>query len=107
MLKDNESIEIPGPEAIEALSEIEYILISLKKIASYYYERVDAPPTDTTPVEYALETTRFIDENEVTRRLAKTRKIISSKFNHELGDDDMGDIERACETIEYWEKPGD
>jgi len=39
--------------------------------------------------------------------LAKTRKIISSKFNHELGDDDMDDVERAFESIVYWEKPGD
>ena len=107
MLKENENIQIPGAEAIEALGEIEYVLISLKKIASYYYERTNAPPTEATSLEYALETTRFIDENEVTRRLAKVRKIISTRFNHELGDDDMSDVEREFETIKYWERPGD
>lgn len=107
MLKENENIQISGAEAIEALREIEYVLISLKKIASYYYERANVHPTKTTSLEYALETTRFIDNNKVTQRLANVRKIISTKFNQELGDDEMSDVERELEAINYWENPGD
>lgn len=107
MLKENENIQISGAEAIEALREIEYVLISLKKIASYYYERADVHPTETTSLEYALETTRFIDQNEVIHRLAKVRKIFSKKFNQALGNDDMSDVERELDTIYYWKNPGD
>jgi hypothetical protein len=107
MRKENENIQLSGAEAIGALREIEYVLISLKKIASYYYERADAIPTETTSLEYALETTRFIDVNAVTRRLAKVRKTISTNFNKELSEDDMSDVERALATINYWKKPGD
>jgi len=39
--------------------------------------------------------------------LAEVRKVLSSKFNNELGDDDMDDIERATEDTQYWERPGD
>jgi len=107
MLEKNEMIELSGGEAIFVLKEIEYLLISLNKIAGYYYNRADAPPTDQTEVEYALETTRFIDQNQITRRLAKVRRAVSNKFNNDRGDDDMSDLEREMELLRYWEKPGD
>jgi hypothetical protein len=107
MLKKNEMIELSGGEAIAVLKEIEYVMISLRKIASYYYDRTYAPPTDDTAIEYALETTRFIDQSGVMRRLSKARSIISNKFDNELGPDDMGDLEREMELLRFWEKPGD
>nr|WP_174505195.1 hypothetical protein [Acinetobacter sp. Marseille-Q1620] len=36
MLKENETIVFEGKELLEALKEIEFILISLHKIGSYY-----------------------------------------------------------------------
>jgi len=107
MLKDNEKIILSGQEAIDALSEIEYILISLRDIARYYYTEPDGSISAEMRQEYCAETTRFIDENNITRRLAKVRGIISENFNDGLGEDDMDDIERAMEKIKYWEKPGD
>lgn len=60
---------------------------------------------ESEKIHYNQETTNFIDKNEVTHRLASIRKIVSEKFNDELGEDDMDDIERALEKIEYWTKP--
>jgi len=107
MLKDNEKITLTGNEAIKVLAEVEYMLISLRDIARYYYHRIDEEVTEEIKGEYCKETTRFIDENRITNRLAHIRKIISEKFNDELGEDDMDDIEREMEKIKYWEKPGD
>lgn len=107
MLEKNQMIELSGLEAISVLKEIEYVMISLKKIASYYYDRTYAPPTEETDIEYALETTRFIDQNGVMQRLAKARGVISDKFDNELGVDDMSDVEREMELMKFWEKPGD
>jgi len=92
MLEENEKINLTGEEAITILSEVEYILISLRNIARYYYHK---------------ETTNFIDKNNVTHRLALIRRVVSEKFNDELGDDDMDDIERELEKLQCWEKPGD
>ena len=36
-------------------------------------------------------------------RLANIRKVLSCKFNNDLGVDDMSDIERALENIDFWE----
>ncbi|HCD3992007.1 TPA: hypothetical protein NBP30_004536, partial [Escherichia coli] len=53
------------------------------------------------------ETTKFIDDKNITHRLAEIRRVITENFNTDLGDDDMDDIEREIEKIKCWEKPGD
>ena len=93
----NNVITLTGNEAIDVLKEIEYILISLHKIGSYYADKDFA--------EYQKETVKFIDECNVTHRLAHARKIISGKFDSTLGEDDMDDLERAMEGLNYWVPP--
>lgn len=106
MMRENEQIIISGAELIEVLKEINTILISLHKMGSCYGERF-IEDENKYRKEYEKETTRFIDESKITNRLAKIRSILSEKFNNTLGDDDMDDLERAMESLRYWEKPGD
>lgn len=94
MLEKNKQIVLNGKDALEVLADIEFILISLHKMGSYYADK---------PVEdYRKATTDFIDNEKVTQRLAKVRKIISKNFDSTLGDDDMDDIERHLEEIKFW-----
>ncbi|WP_420231638.1 hypothetical protein ACN079_20760 [Pseudomonas sp. ABY48] len=94
MLEKNKVIVIAGESALEALAEIEFILISLHKMGSYYSDK---------PVEqYQRATTEFIDNEKVTQKLAKVRRIISEGFDTALGEDDMDDIERRMEGIDFW-----
>ncbi|MFP1787784.1 hypothetical protein [Lonsdalea quercina] len=102
LLKDNEKIYLSGEEAIDILNEVEYMLISLRDIARHYYDNADGCISAQDRALYCEETTRFIDEGGVTKRLAKIREKITGKFNLELGDDDMDDIERAMESLKYW-----
>ena len=99
---ENAEITLPGDDVIEVLREIELILISLHKMGSYYYAHPDA---GVDVDEYRRETTRFIDERRVTRRLARARRILSEAFDSTLGDDDMDDLERAMQGIDYWTPP--
>lgn len=94
MLEENKSITLTGEDALEALATIEFILISLHKMGSYY--------SDKPIEEYRKATTEFIDEGHVTQRLAKIRTLISKNFDSTLGEDDMDDIERHMEGIEFW-----
>ena len=71
-------------------------------MGSYY-----ADDTGADKQEYEKETTAFIDNSLVCDRLANIRARLSGSFDLSLGDDDMDDLERACEDIEYWQKPGD
>jgi hypothetical protein len=94
MLERNKKIILTGEDALEALANIEFILVSLHKMASHYIDK---------PIEeYRKATTEFIDNENVTQRLAKTRTIISKNFDSTLGEDDMDDIERHMEGIEFW-----
>ena len=95
MLKENETIKLTGEEAVNIIKEVNYLLISLGNIAHYYYS--EPVISDDKRLEYESETTKFIDKNKVTHRLAEIRRILSSKFDNSLGDDDMDDIERATE----------
>ncbi|WP_242176616.1 MULTISPECIES: hypothetical protein [unclassified Pseudomonas] len=96
MLEQNKKIVTTGKEALDALKEIEFILISLHKMGSFYAEKPGVLE------EYRKATTDFIDDCAVTQRLAKVRRIISAHFDDSLGDDDMDDIERYFSDLNFW-----
>lgn len=102
MLEENEVIMLPGVEAIDILKEIEFMLISLHKIGSAYAKPKGEKMSDDEYVSYCKETTRFVDESNVLDRLVFIRRKISDKFNDDLGDDDMDDIERGMKDIIFW-----
>lgn len=58
MRKNNEEIVLSGNEALSALVEIEYLLISLRNIGRYYH--ADQNESGDVNLKYSLETTRFI-----------------------------------------------
>ncbi|HCW3764089.1 TPA: hypothetical protein OXK32_003694, partial [Acinetobacter baumannii] len=70
MLEANKKLVYSGDEVLSVLQEIEFILISLHKIGSYYAETLP-----NSYEEYAKETTNFIDSNNVCDRLANIRKV--------------------------------
>lgn len=80
MLENNEMIEFSGGEAIVIIKEVEYLLISLNKIAEYHYNDERTKSIEQTGIDYALETTRFIDQSQITRQLAKMRRIVSESL---------------------------
>lgn len=99
---NNEKIHYNGEDIINILKEINYILISLHDMGSYYAESMNEKRQ-----EYEKETTAFIDNSLVCDRLASVRAKLSESFDLSFGEDDMDDIERACSDIKYWCKPGD
>jgi hypothetical protein len=105
MLRDKKVI-LSGDAILQVLTEIEFMLISLKNIARHYYDNVKNTK-DIDPVAYALETTRFIDENSVVYKLAEMRAIISEPLDNELDGDEIEAVEQIMESIKFWQKPGD
>jgi hypothetical protein len=97
---ENQRIEISGEDAIRILREINLVVVSLHKIGSYY-----AVADEVERANYERETTRFIDDWKVTARLAEARAVLSKAFDTTLGDDDMDDLERAMESVDYWSNP--
>ncbi|AVR97316.1 hypothetical protein [Pseudoduganella armeniaca] len=89
-------VEIDRDKLLSVLVDIEFILVSLHKMGSFYGERL---PDEY--IEYCKETTSFIDDNRVTQRLARMRTILSQDFDT-IGSDGLSDIERALEEVKYW-----
>ncbi len=94
----NKQVTYRGEDMLLVLQEVEYILISLHKMGSYY--------CDKDRRCYEEETTNFIDNSLICDRLAKIRKCLCKGFDLRVGEDEMDDVERACSGISYWTKPG-
>ncbi|MDN3017144.1 hypothetical protein PH210_13170 [Paenibacillus sp. BSR1-1] len=109
MLEENKKITYSGEEIIEVLKEIELIRVSLAQMGSYYgsVKGGDKEENKKKKAEYEKEIPKFIDRYKVYKRLAKASHILSLKFDDTLGNDDMGDLERAMEGLKYWTKPND
>ena len=107
MQKVNEKITYTFNELEHVLKELEIILQSLHRMGSYYGDKFTTYGQEIYQREYEEETTRFIDEWYVCERLSKMRQILSERFDDALGDDDMSDLERVLEKVEYWNKPDD
>lgn len=86
-------------EILTVLKKVNFILISLNRIGSYY--------NDIEQSTYEHWTTEFIDKSRVTNLLSEVRRTLSSGFSNDLGDDDMSELERIMDGIEYWQKPSD
>ena len=72
----NKKITYDGNEMVNLLKEIEYILISLHQMGSYFYKK--------NVSQYEKETTQFIDNSIVCDRLAAIRCALSEKFDGTL-----------------------
>lgn len=98
---ENQIVRIAGEDAVGVLRELELVVVSLHRIGSYY-----ATNSAMDRSGYEHETTRFIDEWKVTERLANARAVLSKYFDSTMGADDMDDLEREMESVEYWDGPG-
>jgi hypothetical protein len=58
--------------------------------------------SDKPIADYQRATTDFIDNEKITQKLAKVRRILSESFDNTLGKDDMDDIERHMKNIDFW-----
>jgi len=91
----SEKIEFSRAEVVAMIREIREMVVSQDRIGG---AAVDMPENQwkEAAIEYEIET-NFL------KRLAGVRSILESKFEDEpLGDDDMSDLDRELQDIEYW-----
>lgn len=101
--RENEKITLTKKDVECVLRELEFVLVSLERLNGYYGAGVAGDLL--VDEEYCKAVTDFIDSERVTNRLARMRAIVSSKFDDTLGEDDMDDLERVLDKIDFWEKP--
>lgn len=106
LLPANHHIVLSGEDALRILREIEFLLQSLHRISRHHYPDGDDGGADAVRrARYCAQTTRFIDEQQATTRLALMRRILCASFDTTLGTDEMDDIERAIAALPLWRVP--
>ena len=100
MKKNKDEVTLTQDEALKIFVEINYIAVSLANIDRYY-----SLPDNNNISSYKHEIGAFILDQKVTKRLLSIRALLNNSFDLTIGDDNMDDLERACEDIEYWKRP--
>lgn len=98
-MAENDKLIYDKRDILSVLRKINFMLLSLHKIGSCY--------NDIDLQTYEHWTTEFIDNNRITALLADVREVLSSQFSNALGEDDMSELERTMEGLEYWHRPVD
>jgi hypothetical protein len=70
------------------------LVVSLDQIGSASY--------DMTEAENNAALSDFMRRHKMFRKLARARAILSAPFPTELGADEMDELEREMQDIQYW-----
>ena len=82
-------------DIIRILADLNLMVVSLDRIGSHY--------SDCRSVEeYHALSSNFLDDWKILQKLANARKTLDSAFSAELGDDDMDELEREFQDMQYW-----
>ncbi len=91
----DEKVSYRRKDIIKILADLNMMVVSLDRIGSYYSDC-------KTVEEYHALSSNFLDDWKVFCKLASARKILDSAFSRELGDDDMDELEREFQDLQYW-----
>ena len=91
------AIEVRREDLIEILKTLSLAAVSLDRLGSY---RTTVGLRDW---EHAVAD--WTVQSGITRQLATARKLLDPYFTHDLADDGMDELERACADLPYWSPP--
>ena len=92
---DEEIVSYRKKDIIKIFADLEMMVVSLDRIGSYYSEC-------ETVEQYHKLSSDFLDDWKILPKLANARKILDGSFSHELGKDDMDELEREFKDLQYW-----
>ena len=94
-MTQNQKVCYRRKDIIKILADLNVLVVSLDRIGSYYSEC-------KSKEEYQALSSNFLDEWKILPKLASARKILDSAFSSELGEDDMDELEREFQDLQYW-----
>jgi len=81
---------------IKILRDLEVMVVSLHRIGSEPFDKEGGKE------EYSRVTTEFIDEWEVTQKLARIRRVLQEQFSDELDEHGTDELERNFADLKFW-----
>lgn len=98
-MKKQEVIILKFEEAVEIITELDFIVVSLDKMGSYYGARNDFASCD-------IEFIQFFSKSKVKKRLLNMIDTLEKHMKCELSKEVNKIIIEMCERIPYWNEPG-
>ena len=93
-----EKVTYKKSDIIKILRDLNILVVSLDRIGSVYSSR-------KSDDEYDTLSSSFLTEWDVTRKLARARKVLEKAFSQKLGDDEMDELdelEKEFQDLQYW-----
>jgi hypothetical protein len=88
-------VTYPRKKIIVVLRTLNELVVSLDQIGS--------ASCDMTEAEHHCALSDFMRRHRMFRKLAQARAILSAPFPTELGADEMAELEREMQDIQYWQ----
>ena len=95
---EEETVTYRKKDIINILRDLNMIVVSLDRIGSEYSEHSRRKSDEELNALLA----DFIFEWNVPEKIANARKVLDEAFSRELGDDDMDELEREFQDLQYW-----
>jgi|ERR1022692_1816788 hypothetical protein len=93
MRASKNQVTYPRKKVIAVLRALNELVVSLDQIGSASY--------DMTEVEHQAALSDFMGP-KMLRKLARARAILSAPFSTKLGADEMDELEREMQDIQFW-----
>lgn len=90
---NSNSICYSREDIISILKTLNQFVVSCAKMGSLYHD----DPKGLMQVH-----DEFIRDWDMFRKMSDARSILSDAFSDEVGDDDMDELERELQDVEYW-----
>jgi hypothetical protein len=94
MMKKDDFVQISRADLIDVLRDLNTIVVSIDRIGSCA-EDVGREQHDRLLLD-------FFDQWDVWKKLSRAGSKLSEPFSYELGEDNMGELERELEGTPYW-----
>ncbi len=97
---NNETVSYRRKDIIKVLKHLNMIVVSLDRIGSKYSEHEGRKSDEELNALLA----DFIFDWNVCEKLANVRKILDTAFSRELDDNEMDELEREFQGLQYWSR---
>lgn len=93
-----EKVQYDKRQIVQVLRDLNQIVVSLDRIGFEYADLPDRRSDEELNAILAA----FIFEWKVFEKLASARMVLDSAFSCESGKDEMDELEREFQDVEYW-----
>lgn len=93
-----ETVTYDKEKIIQILRDLEVLVVSTDRIGSALDDRISEE-------QYNAMFLKFFDDFGFFRKLALARRVLEEPFSDDLGEDDMDELERRFQDLEYWTAP--